>query len=177
MKKLLLTITLLPLIGFGQDNILLHTGEDILSKVIEINQEQIKYKKYTNIEGPVYTINKEDVFIIRYENGEKDIFSKHTNESNEYIIKGENAADTLHSAGPSFIGGVGFGLIGGAVISSLDANRLPPYYAKDVSDMYQSNRNFQKGYRLRSKQINVTAGWIGAGVGTLLSIIYFTNAN
>ena len=118
----------------------------------------IKYKKYTNLEGPTYSIDKTDIFLIRYANGEKDIFRKNEYGNNEDFDNGKNAADTLHSAGPSFMGGVAFGLIGGLVIISLDANRLPPFYAEDVSNLYQVNLNFQKGYKMRSKQKNVTAG-------------------
>ena len=35
------------MIGFGQDNIILKSGDEILSKVIEIDKERVKYKKYS----------------------------------------------------------------------------------------------------------------------------------
>jgi len=171
MKKLLLILLCLPMIGFGQDNILLQTGEEILSKVIEVNQDLIKYKKHTNLEGPIYSIDIKNVFMIKYANGEKDIFRKNEYDNNVDFDNGKNAADTLHSAGPSFVGGVVFGIPGGLVINSVDAYRLPPFYAEEVSDMYQNNRNFEKGYKMRAKQKNVTAGWIGAGIGTIAAIL------
>jgi hypothetical protein len=59
----------------GPDIITKKDGEDIPSRVIEIGELQIKYKKFSNLDGPIYSINKSDVLIIRYQNGEKDIFS------------------------------------------------------------------------------------------------------
>ena len=73
MKKLFLLLLCVPFIGFGQDNIILKTGDEISSNVIEIDKETVKYKKYSNLNGPIYSIDKAEVFMIKYENGEKDI--------------------------------------------------------------------------------------------------------
>ena len=82
MKKLLLLLLCLPLIGFGQDNIILRDGEEILSKVLKINPENIEYKKISNLQGPTYTLDKTDVFMIKYENGEKEVFPEKESYSN-----------------------------------------------------------------------------------------------
>ena len=58
------------------DYILLISGEEISCKVIEIGIYVIKYKKCTNLEGPIYSIKKTDVFMIKYINGEKDVMLK-----------------------------------------------------------------------------------------------------
>ena len=76
MKKLLLILLCLPMIGFGQDNIILNDGKEIVAKIIEININDIKYKKFNNLNGPLYTLHIHDVFMIKYENGEKDVFEK-----------------------------------------------------------------------------------------------------
>jgi hypothetical protein len=76
MKKLLLIILCLPIIGLGQDNIILKDGEEISSKILRINEENIEYKKSSNLQGPTYTLDKTDVFMIKYENGEKEVFSE-----------------------------------------------------------------------------------------------------
>ena len=41
MKKLFLLILCVPFIGFGQDNIILKTGDEISSNVIEIDKETV----------------------------------------------------------------------------------------------------------------------------------------
>ena len=63
MKKLLLLLLCLPMIGFGQDNIILKDGEEISAKILRINPENIEYKKLSNLQGPTYTLDKIDVKI------------------------------------------------------------------------------------------------------------------
>ena len=59
----------------AQDLIILKDGNEISAKVMEVNQAEIKYKKFDNPEGPSYSVLKSDVFMIRYKNGTKDIIN------------------------------------------------------------------------------------------------------
>ena len=59
----------------AQDVIVKKDGSTILSKVLEVNTADIKYKKFSNLNGPTYTIDKSDILAINYENGEKDDFN------------------------------------------------------------------------------------------------------
>ncbi|MDR1847159.1 MAG: hypothetical protein LBR17_03470 [Bacteroidales bacterium] len=59
----------------AQDIITKTNGDEIQVKVTKITDTQIEYKKFSNINGPDYTINKKDVFMIRYENGEKEVIT------------------------------------------------------------------------------------------------------
>lgn len=58
------------------DVIILRNGEEISCKVNEIGLSEIKYKKCNNVNGPTISVKKDDVFIIKYANGTKDVFSK-----------------------------------------------------------------------------------------------------
>jgi hypothetical protein len=58
--------------------ITIKTGEDISAKILEIGHTEIKYKKFDNQTGPIYSILKSDVIIVRYENGTKDLFNVNT---------------------------------------------------------------------------------------------------
>ena len=62
--------------AFAQDMLILHSGDIIESKVEEIQLDVIKYKKSSNLTGPTYTIKKSEVFIIKYENGTKDVITQ-----------------------------------------------------------------------------------------------------
>lgn len=65
---------------FSQDYIMLLNGDEIKAKVLEINDKDIKYKKYSNVSGPTYTLAKTKIFLIKYASGDKDIFnSKESN--------------------------------------------------------------------------------------------------
>ncbi len=63
---------------FAQDVIVMKDGSTILSKVVEIGTTEVKYKKYSNLEGPNYAILKSDIMVINYENGQKDTFNDAT---------------------------------------------------------------------------------------------------
>ena len=58
----------------AQDIIVKKDGNIMKSKVVELTETQIKYKNYTNLDGPLYTINIGDVLSITYENGERETF-------------------------------------------------------------------------------------------------------
>lgn len=58
----------------AQDRITTKDGIDIQAKILEITDSYVKYKKFSNLEGPTYTINKENILIVRYANGENEIF-------------------------------------------------------------------------------------------------------
>ena len=62
--------------AFAQDIIVLKTGDEIKAIVQEIGIETVKYKKYTNPDGPAYTIPKSDIFMVKYESGAKDVFTE-----------------------------------------------------------------------------------------------------
>ena len=76
MKKLLLILLCLPMIGFGQDIIVLKNNNEILCKVLKISKKNIEYRKFSNLEGPIYEQDKSDIIMIRYENGEVEIFKE-----------------------------------------------------------------------------------------------------
>ncbi|MBO7572352.1 MAG: hypothetical protein J6T48_09395 [Bacteroidales bacterium] len=70
---IVLMVCLLPFFAVAQDVITLKSGDEIQAKVTEVGQSEIKYKRFDNPDGPVYSIGKGEVFMIKYENGSKDI--------------------------------------------------------------------------------------------------------
>ena len=50
----------------AQDVIVKKDGSTILSKVLEVNPADIKYKKFNNPNGPIYTIDKSEIMSINY---------------------------------------------------------------------------------------------------------------
>ncbi len=78
MKKLVITILalLFSMSAFSQDFIILRNGDMIQSMVQEISSTEIKYKKFSNLNGPMYVVNISEVLSINFENGEKEVFDK-----------------------------------------------------------------------------------------------------
>lgn len=61
-------------IGFADDIIVMRNGDVVNAKVLEISTSEIKYKKASRPDGPLYTVEKADVLAINYEDGEKETF-------------------------------------------------------------------------------------------------------
>ena len=59
----------------AQDTLTMRSGENILVKVIEVGTAEVKYKKLDNLNGPVFSMLKLDLLLIKYENGTKDDYS------------------------------------------------------------------------------------------------------
>lgn len=74
-KKLFVFLFLCSVSVSAQDVIVKKDGCTILSKVLEVNTTDIKYKKFSNQSGPIYTISKSELLSVNYENGDKDDFS------------------------------------------------------------------------------------------------------
>lgn len=62
----------------AQDIIIKIDKSEIKSKVTEISETTIKYKKWDNLEGPIYSISKTEVFLIAYANGQREIIKQST---------------------------------------------------------------------------------------------------
>jgi TM2 domain-containing membrane protein YozV len=78
------------------DIIILKTGREILAKVLEIGNAEVKYKMCDNVDGPTISINKSDVFMIKYPNGTSTIINNTDNQgsSGSYNVGTEkNASD------------------------------------------------------------------------------------
>lgn len=77
MKKLfailIFALAWLPMVTQAQDVITKRDGSTIQAVVVEVNQSEIKYKSFSNQEGPLYIINKNDVVLIQYKNGENEV--------------------------------------------------------------------------------------------------------
>jgi hypothetical protein len=80
MKKVVLALLIIFIYTIfkvnAQDVILKKDGDDLKSKILEVSTEYVKYKKLENLTGPDYVIAASDIFMIKYENGSKDVFEK-----------------------------------------------------------------------------------------------------
>lgn len=68
-------------LAISQDVITYKSGDEKKVKVFEISPSEVKYKSFDNIDGPIYTDQKSSIFMIKYENGQKDVFKELTKEN------------------------------------------------------------------------------------------------
>lgn len=92
MKKTLFLIfsLLLGILVNAQDIILKKDGNEIKAKVLEITDQFIKYKDFDFQEGPMRNIKIVDVFMIKYKNGQKEIFYHNSLLEKEFSMIGDN---------------------------------------------------------------------------------------
>lgn len=78
MKRFFLLVAFITttLLAAAQDVIVMHDGSEVKSKVRQIGTSEVKYHKFENLDGPIYTVPRSEVFIIRYENGSKEVITK-----------------------------------------------------------------------------------------------------
>jgi hypothetical protein len=75
---LLMALVAIQSTAFAQDLLTLKTGEVLQTKIQEITPQEIKYKAFDNLGGPVYTIPKHNATSVRYESGKTESFAEST---------------------------------------------------------------------------------------------------
>lgn len=95
MKKL--TVLLMGLViaslSFAQDIIVCKDSKRIDAKIIEVGQNEIKYKKFDFQDGPTFSINVNDISSIIYSNG--DVAAFNSNNSQEPKIEASSPAPVV----------------------------------------------------------------------------------
>lgn len=97
MKKSILLILILNYFSnsFSQDLIYqISSQEPIKCQIIEVNIDNVKYKKTSNLEGPLYTIEKTKLDKIIYSNGQIENFKITDTYATVYIIRPRGSALT-----------------------------------------------------------------------------------
>jgi hypothetical protein len=138
---------------YSQDIITLKTGDEIKAVVSEIDNEIIKYKKFENPTGPFYNLDKGDVFMIKYENGTKEIFNT---EPVVQVKTGRGAATT-----PAGKGGLAYrkpaAILQNNMVMSKDESRAV------LSKNSEALKSYNKGLKL------IKTGSVLAGVSLITS--------
>jgi hypothetical protein len=71
MKKVVLIIASVCLFAnlFSQDSIRFMNNSIIAAKIFEVSTTDIKYRRFDNLDGPQYVVNKQDIRYIKFQNG------------------------------------------------------------------------------------------------------------
>jgi hypothetical protein len=169
-------------ISLSQDLITKKSGEDIKSKVLEVTTSEIKFKKSDNLDGPIFSLLKTEVLLIRYENGTKDVFNE-INSIDKVSVnldmssKGTEDALKFYSGKNSGGGWTGvvsalytpiFGLIPAiSCASSEPGNRNLNYPDPELMKNFQYNQAYKKeAHRIKKNKV-----WKGYGIGSGIFLV------
>ena len=193
MKRVLLILLQLLIISssFSQDIITKKTGEDIKAKVIEVNPTDIKYKKHGSQSGPTYTIDKNEILMVQYEDGTKDIFNEQIEKnkiSNSKKIenmyeKGIEDANLYYKGKNSGAGWTAFttvitspliGLIPAAACSSTEPSDENLNY---MDRELMKDPDYHRAYTQQAHKIKRKKVWTSFGIGSIgwLFVILIAN--
>jgi hypothetical protein len=144
---------------FSQDIIYLKNGDKVLTIIEEITPDMVKYKKYDNQSGPIYSVFKSDVLVIDYENGKTEVFesqgiSRKSKSNGNGGIKISNEDFGRHFAGVNLAGFVGTNihlLYEYTFKNNVIGIRLPLMFrlGSGESDVFEYTNNFLTGIDFR----------------------------
>lgn len=75
-SSIILITLLLPVSTFAQDIIYMMDGSEVEAKLMEISSSEIKYKRFDNLEGPLFVLERQKVFKVKYMNGQSEVMTK-----------------------------------------------------------------------------------------------------
>jgi hypothetical protein len=92
MKRLLLFVPVLfsTLLTKAQDTLIKRNGDTLAIRLTEINPDNLKYKRFDYQDGPLFTIQKEEVKLIIYQNGKKELFDNYVPQPKAKTSPGED---------------------------------------------------------------------------------------
>lgn len=188
MKKLVfvLVAVLSTAFSFAQDVITKSNGDEIKAKVLEVSQTEIKYKKFDNLNGPTFAISKNDVFMVKYENGSKDIFNTESDSNSsggqknmesfekgkrdaKLNYRGKNSGAIWTGAAAAFTAPI-LGLIPAIITSSAE----PKDENLGINDQkLLNNSDYKSGYVQEAHKKKKKKVWTGFGIGTAFFAVVF----
>lgn len=125
----------------AQDKLIKRNGDEVAGKVVDVATRTITYKKADNPDGPTYTIGKDELAKIVYENGSEDIFNS-ISDRKARATKKINYGNNIIAFSPLQLSeGVGFGLSYERVLGKkgIISFYLPATVAFASSDMLASS--------------------------------------
>lgn len=129
-KLVLMFAALISVRAFSQDTLYTKTGAVVNAKVVEINQNEIKYKKASNPDGPVYVMDVSNLVLIHFKNGSKEVFSS-GNSDNQTAANNSNQNNsnppTIVNNYSSYPGGYNYGRPGFNVVVGAPFYRWSPW--------------------------------------------------
>ncbi len=132
------------------DKIVLKSGDEYTVKIIEINDNEIKYKRCDFLDGPLYTIHKSKVYLIQYSNGiiehiiyDGDKIEKKSTDSNAISNSNNNTAKKYPN---DYWLTIILFLVGWVAGAGIITWYMALFFARKARRIIQSNLSLYKGY-------------------------------
>lgn len=172
----------------AQDIITKKNGDDIQAKVMEITLNELKYKNFNNLDGPIISILKSDVILVRYQNGSKDVFAEEkpivilqneVSDDDQSILNGQQDANKNYkNYSGAGVGTLATGLVLGSVLALIPALTTTNAVPRDENLQYPSitlmkNPNYARGYTQQAFKIKKERVWNNYIIGLAANVITY----
>ncbi|MBO6306022.1 MAG: hypothetical protein J6M55_00810 [Paludibacteraceae bacterium] len=106
MKRIVIMLFVVAstLLATAQDVIFLGANDSIVAKVVSVGTSEITYKKWSNLEGPAYSISVNQIAAIRYANGTYDFFNSKNTSSQQETSSSANKMQLTRSGNTYYYG-------------------------------------------------------------------------
>jgi hypothetical protein len=169
------------------DIIIFKNGNEVKSHIIEVSNNELKYKKHDFLDGPTFVVMKSDIFMIKYKNGTKDIINiegqKDKIENNllnksdgEIAIQARRDADEYFPRPGAFLAGFSsiiltpiIALIPTIIVSSSEPKESNLNFPNQ--ELYYKNIQYQNEYRREAHKLKKKRVWGGYGLGVAINVV------
>lgn len=164
----------------AQDVITTKQGEAIKAKITEVGTAEVKYKKFGNLDGPLYTILKSEILVINYEGGTTDIFQDQTIsnqplavEQIDYSAQGRTDAKRFYSGRNSGAGWVSATtILTSPLIGLIPASMCASSPPRDMNLNYpdsklMKNDEYYNSYVNEAHKQKKRSVWSAFGIGSV----------
>ena len=136
----------------AQDVIFLGANDSIAAKVLSVGTSEITYQKWSNLEGPIYSIPVNQIAAIRYMNGTYDFFNTMNSKTKQEVLPNKNMMLLIRSGNTYYCG-------------NQVMNKQAMLEWLSTQDCPAAFNQFSVGYRTAS------AGWFLMGFGLGLDLV------
>lgn len=158
-------------LSFAQDLIITKDKEQIQAKILEVSEDEVRYKKILYQDGPIFKLDIDDILTIAYENGDVEVYDEELIQEKEEAIHKKTAMYGTFVKEDDF-----YYLCYGAKTTKMDQKSYLQFIKNNCPEAY---KQWLDGYTLWN------AGWgaLGAGltfgllVGTPLYVVGRTQQN
>lgn len=181
MKRIVIMLLVVAstLLATAQDVIFLGANDSIVAKVLSVGTSEITYKKWSNLEGPDYSISVNQIAAIRYANGTYDFFNSKNTSSQQETSSSANKMQLTRSGNTYYYGNQVMNKH--ETLEWLSTQNCPAAYEQFRSGMRTANAGWALmatglmadlvGTLILTRGKNVpTAGYILVGIGGALEI-------
>jgi hypothetical protein len=181
----IITLCFCHMATHSQDVIIKTNGEEIKAKIIEVQQTEVKYKQHDNLDGPLFSITKSEVLLIKYENGSKDVFPKDFNsmlkekEKTDEQTKAKARIDAQLNYKARNTGAIWTAAstlvltpMLGIIPAAITATDYPQYENLDITDpKLLQNDVYVNAYRVEAQKKKRNKIWTHFGIGSAIWLV------